>query len=1349
MRQWSPFRTTWLSIFWLLPALALTQSDRLETLSIRDGLSQGFVSAHLQDREGFLWIGTKNGLNRYDGRQVRVFGADPSNPYALSNDYILSLHEYGDFILVGTNGGGLNIFHKKTQRFFRLPEQLPGGGQLFSPLVFAAFVDQSGHIWLHLWKENTYLNGPLFRLQTPAGFWERLAQANDPWTGVSISGPSPRPWQMVYPAKARDVIWMSEGDALVRLETGSGRTDSFHLQTTVEKMVEDNSGNFWVFCNSQQRKRLLRFEGGVFREIKTDFQVDRMYGFDLQNRLMLDSGGDFLRLPTGHAPETLYARDVDLRLPQVTGTRTVTDRSGVVWLSTLGYGLFKLSPQTGRFRTVFEGASIYSPPFVDTSGLVVYFPLGKKGPETDPPGRPHPLKNLTVTGYNHRYLRDRAGRQWLWHSMGNKHRLLRLGASGNIEKQYFERQTLQMGACIGIGADGVVQVAHNGKIIRVNPADDHTEVFDYSGILPYGHEVRAMAQTANGCWWFATDFGLLEAVPERGAFRFGIHKQNPADPDALRNENIACLLVDPADSALLWMGTKGGGLECLDTRTGKVRHFSTKNGLPNDVIYGLLDDGAGNLWMSSNRGLIRYNPATGSIKNFTEADGLLSDEFNTWAYAKTPNGELMFGGVNGLHIFDPKNWKDNTVLPPVLITGLTVNNIQLNAGDSTGLLATAPEWTGRIVLPYGQNSIALTFAALEFTAPSKNRFRYYLDGAEPAWAHEGNEATAQYLNLQPGTYTFKVMASNNDGVWNPEPATLQIVVLPPWYRSVWAYLGYFLIAAALIGGYLRFRLSRLRLQQQLALEHLQTERLKEMDEFKSRFFTNVSHEFRTPLTVILGSTEQAKTEMAKLDAPGARLPLSKLDLIRRSGENLLRLVNRILDLAKLESNTLKMENIQADVVPYLHYVAESLHSLANAKNILLRVESEVPSLVMDYDPERLLQIVYNLLSNAVKFTPSGGRVTMRLKVEKNGPGKQELLVSISDTGVGIPPDDLPFVFNRFFQAGNRAYAGESGSGIGLSLTAELAKAMGGSVTAESTVGKGSTFTVRLPVTRVAPLESPLPSAEPMRLSGHEPLPVILTDGAPTDPLLLIIEDNPEVVEYLGSALSEGYRLEFAYNGRAGIEKAFEAIPDIVVSDVMMPEKDGFEVCEALRSDERTSHIPIVLLTARAGVEDRIAGLRRGADAYLAKPFHPEELRVTLLKLIELRRSLQARYSASGPVVAAGNEAENVEDAFLQKLRSAVESRLSDPGFSGEELCRALGMSYPVVYRKLSALTGRSLNVYIRLVRLQKARELLLASTLGIAEIAYETGFNDPKFFSRVFSEEFGMPPSAFREKMGK
>lgn len=1360
--------TRWVVVC-LLPLFARGQSGRVETLSIRDGLSQGFVSTHMQDREGFLWIGTKNGLNRYDGRHFKIFSADPSNPHSLSNDYILSLHEYGDFILVGTNGGGLNIFHKKTQRFYRMPRELPDGGQLFSPLVFAAFVDQNGQIWLHLWKENTYLNGPVFRLQLPPGFWERLPEATDPWAGVSISSPSTRYWQTIYLNKARDAIWMSENEALARLETGSGRLDSFHLPGTAERIIEDPSGRIWAFCNSPALQMLLRLDAGVFREIKADFPIDRFYGFDLQHRLMLGSAGNFVRLPAGHVPEMLRIRDADLRLPKAAGLRSIIDRSGIVWLSTLGYGLFKLSPQTGRFRTLFEDASIYSPPFVDTSGLIGYFPLGRKGPETYPPDHPHPLKKVPATGYNHRYQRDRNGRHWLWHSMGNKHRLIRLDASGNIEKQYFERQTLQMGACIGLDAEGRVQVAHNGKLIRVNSADDRTEVFDYSSVLPYGHEVRAMAQTANGYWWFATDFGLLQAIPENGSFKFSIHQQNPADPDALRNENIACLLVDPADAALLWMGTKGGGLECLDTRSGKVRHLSTKNGLPNDVIYGLLDDSAGNLWMSSNRGLIRYHPASGSIKNFTEADGLLSDEFNTWAYAKAPNGELLFGGVKGLHIFDPKNWTDNAVPPPVFITDLTVNNIPLSAGDSTGLLTSAPEWTGRIVLPYGQNSIALTFAALEFTAPSKNRFRYYLEGAEPAWVHEGYDATAQYLNLQPGTYTFKVMACNNDGVWNPRAASLQIVVLPPWYRSWWAWLLYALLAAVLVAGYMRFRINRLRLQQQLAIEHLRTERLREMDEFKSRFFTNISHEFRTPLTVILGSAAQAEQQLeqwqpkAGKEQDGAfQILKNKLDMVRRSGQNLLQLVNQILDLAKLESRTLTLQYVRGDVIPYLRYVAESLHSVANAKNILLRVDTALPALEMDYEPERLLQIVYNLLSNAIKYTPSGGRVVMKLAIGnwKSETGHDanpqfpmsnvQFQISISDTGIGIPPDDLPFIFDRFFRAGNQHLAREGGAGIGLALTRELVEAMKGDIAVESSLDTGTTFTVTLPVSTLAPeAGSPVPEIPAVTvLLPPEARLAPATENADRD-CILLIEDNPDVVAYLESCLSDRYRLEYAYNGHAGIERALEIIPDLIVSDVMMPEKDGFEVCEALRLDERSSHIPIVLLTARATVEDRIAGLRRGADAYLAKPFHPEELHATLHRLLEMRQNLRARYASGGDLPPAATETERVEDVFLQKIRAEVGQRLSDSNFSGEELCRALGMSYPVVYRKLSALTGRSLNVYIRLIRLQNAREMLLSTTLGIAEIAYATGFNDPKFFSRVFSEEFGVSPSVFRSSAGK
>ncbi|MCB0578420.1 MAG: response regulator, partial [Phaeodactylibacter sp.] len=470
---------------------------------------------------------------------------------------------------------------------------------------------------------------------------------------------------------------------------------------------------------------------------------------------------------------------------------------------------------------------------------------------------------------------------------------------------------------------------------------------------------------------------------------------------------------------------------------------------------------------------------------------------------------------------------------------------------------------------------------------------------------------------------------------------------------------------------------------------------------------------------------------------------SKLRLIRRNGEVLLRLISQILDLAKLESNTLKINYVQGDILPYLRYISESLHSVANARNVMLRLESNEASIVMDYDPERLLQIVHNLLSNAVKFTPSGGKVALRADMA-NDRGGPYLRLSVADTGAGIPPEDLPYIFDRFRQANNLEKAGTGGTGIGLALTKELVNAMNGDISVESELGKGAAFTVRLPVTNKA--ES-LKSSELSQALAETPArprqaPASTLNPQPSSVNLLIIEDNPDVVEYLTDCLKDNYALDFAYNGRAGIEKALENIPDLIVSDVMMPEKDGFEVVETLKHDERTSHIPIVMLTARADVESRIKGLRRGADAYLAKPFHREELLATLNNLLEWRKKLQAKFSAM--VLSPSSLTSGPEDAFLQKLHTAVQERIGDAGLKAEDICRAVGMGRSNLYAKLSALTGMSFNIYLRSLRLHKAKELLQTSDLNVSEVAYKVGFNDPKYFSRVFSEEFGLPPSELK-----
>ena len=525
-------------------------------------------------------------------------------------------------------------------------------------------------------------------------------------------------------------------------------------------------------------------------------------------------------------------------------------------------------------------------------------------------------------------------------------------------------------------------------------------------------------------------------------------------------------------------------------------------------------------------------------------------------------------------------------------------------------------------------------------------------------------------------------------------------------------------------------------------EQLAAVQLRELDQTKTRFFSNISHEFRTPLTVILGMTDEITgTATAK-------------QLIQQSGQNLLRLVNQLLDFSKIDSGKLELKPQLGDLVPYLQYLLENFQSMATHKNVQLSFEPGMEKVKMGFDKEKMQHIISNLLSNAIKFTPRDGKV--KLEIGELEIGESQILISVSDTGIGIPADQLPRIFERYFQVNDPMSQGEPGSGIGLAFTKELVELMRGRIEVKSEAGKGSVFTVILPyhpVVEVTSLREDL-AGEQEGVISFNPTREMTPSPTPSSPLrkdvtslsnelpsLLLIEDTPEVVTYIKTILQNKYEITVAENGQIGIEKAVELIPDIIISDIMMPIKDGFAVTRFLKNDERTSHIPIILLTAKADAGSRLAGLERGADAYLAKPFDKKELKVRLEQLVELRKKLQARYAHFTPPQPTADVGLQIEDAFLQKINGTIEANLGEAEFNVNELCSEMLMSRSQLFRKLKALTGRSIVAYLRSARLHKAKELLLTGRYNVSEVAYQVGFNDPKYFSRTFSQEFGHPPT--------
>ncbi len=779
----------------------------------------------------------------------------------------------------------------------------------------------------------------------------------------------------------------------------------------------------------------------------------------------------------------------------------------------------------------------------------------------------------------------------------------------------------------------------------------------------------------------------------------------------------------------IWLGTNTGLLEYDHSRKTIARH-QQRDGLPGAKVNGILEDDHGHLWLSFyEEGIARFNPDIKTITHFSKSEGLGSNRFWLQSCAKDENGYFYFGD-DGIAVFHPDSIKTNKVIPPVYITGLEVLNKAVVPGSADSILRQPIYLTSNIELTYNQNVITFQYNALNYLNAEKNQYAYQLEGFDADWQYVGNKREATYTNLSPGTYTFRVKGSNNNNQWNEAGTSLKITVHPPWYLTWWAYLGYIMLGLSSLFALYRFQLNR-------QLEQQEAHRLAELDAFKTQLYTSITHEFRTPLTIILGMAERATEFFDKNDRAGFQ---QAAHLVRRNGKQLLRLVNQMLDLARLQAKKMDIQWQQDDVVHFLKYLAESFHSMATDKEVSVQQTYEQSVFVMDFDADKLQKIVSNLLSNAIKFSREGGKVTLRSRKEKG-----HFVIEVEDEGVGIAAKDIPHVFDRFFKS-NGVSSHVSGTGIGLALTKELVKLLGGTISVESEPGRGSLFVVHLPIHQWAEQTSKVPLDE-MDVTPTVPsTPLRIPAGQQQEfPLILIVEDNEEVTWYLSGCLEDKYQLAHANNGQEGIEKAIALIPDFIISDVMMPLINGYELCHTLKKDQRTSHIPILLLTAKADTQSRISGLQQGADAYLTKPFDKEELFVRIDKLLELRLALRVRYENGIPAAPMPGTTETIiEYAFLTQLREIIVQRLDDPALDVTYICKQIGMSRTQLHRKITALTGHSTTRFVRSVRYQKAKGLLHQSELTIAEIAYQVGFSDPAYFSRMFKKETGATPTDFR-----
>ncbi|MFC5409464.1 ATP-binding protein [Larkinella bovis] len=1272
---------------------ALAQSDGWrppEIITQRQGLPQGFVPSIVQDRQGFIWVGTLAGLGRYDGTNFKTFQSvivHELKPDAQGRLWIRSEHD-------------LDRFDPATETFYRFTHQPLYQKNIQRDSIRCFFVDNQNRLWM-----SPRAGGLLqIDLRTNHYRWFR----HQPGQPGSLSHPLIR--QIVQDRQGR--IWLATEAGLDRLDESADRFVHYPFGTpnglpdaSLLGLYARTNGD--LLLATEKHLTVYQTRTGTFKA----FKLPKTYQKETKTDFATDSqGNDYVAI------NGLY------RFDDTNGVRLLTDpvgnqsyrciyidRSDVLWVGTNGDGVLKFNLRASLFQTIRYRDGFQADLFTRFLGL---------------PAAELPPALAKGYAYNFRSVSDRHGKLWV-----------SVGTSGvyQLDLRTKKWQAIPLPETIGSGPAmhpvlltidlaGHIWLGHHLKAWRYNEKQHTWELFPWV-IRPKADSQRVSLQMVvdhQAIWVITGSNGLFRTDRKTGQLHHFTHR--PGDSASLSSNLLTCLVADPSDSTRLWVGTFGAGLCRFDKRTGRSICFSTKTGLPNDVIYSVLPDRKGFLWVATNQGLGRLNQRTLQTHSYTYEDGLLAEEFNRFHQLQLPDGRLALGGLEGITAFDSRQIRDDSYHPPVQITDILINNKAIEAGELTQNRTIHTVST--LNLKHNQNFVTVHFAAMQFNRHDKIRFRYQLEGLDAEWI-ETERPLAVYTDLRPGEYTLKLNASNTSGIWSPHVRRLSMIVQQPWWTTWWALSGYTLILVSI--GYIAVRsyLNRLQLRQ-----------LQSLDAMKTRFFSNITHEFRTPIALIMTPAEQL---LNRLQEPEDR---KRLYTINRNANQLLDLVNQLLDLSKLEAGAIKVEEARGNLAELVGTMVQSFQAAAEARGIELRYETVPLSEEYWFDTGKLERIVTNLIANALKFTQTGGRVECRLSPLKD-PGSDGILLTVSDSGIGIAPDHLPHIFDRFYQvedsvAGLSAQKQQGGTGIGLSLVKEFVELQGGTIRVKSGLGTGTTFTVSLPyrpaVSSVGqPNEAPTPLAREADAAIH----------------LLIVEDNQELAMYIAESFPDSYRIIQASNGAEGLALALGQMPDLIISDVLMPVMDGYTLVRKLKADIRLNHIPVILLTAKSAYESRVEGLKAGANDYITKPFHMEELRLRVRNLLDQQRQYREwiRGRLTNPDTAPMVSSPESPEPFFEILYPVLEKNLDNPHFGVEELSHELRLSRTGLYRKMKTLTGLSTNEVIRNYRLKRATQYLRQG-LNSSETAYQVGFDSPAYFTKCFRDFYQMTPMEFVTKGG-
>ena len=1330
---------------WMLNA-ATTEDIRFAHIGMEEGLSHSTIFSITQDKEGNLWFATFDGVNKYDGYNFTVYRHQYTNPKSIASDIsrCVAVDDSGQ-IWVGTREG-LSLYNRRKDAFSNYYYKKKGQNVTVNSIApmkdDCLLLGTSEGILLFDTKTERFLNDTL--------------------------SSSLHLLKSTVLVRQGDFIYIGADDGIYSYTISGG---------VLKKLVEldKDTRTQTILCQMFSRLWIATEGSGLYmydlksKEIKNYRNDDGKSGLnsnyvrslelDNENRLWVGTYGglNIYKEATDNFSSIISSEIQEGSLSQNSVRSIFKDSQGGMWLGTYWGGLNYYHPLCNRFQRIKHV------PFLNS------------------------LSNNVVSCI----VEDNKNNLWIGTSDGG------LNFYDNTTQKYknylFDSGTLGVPfkdiktVYVDEAHDKIYVGAHAGGMMVLNRKSGNVEYYNrQNSNLPSNNIYSIISDNNGGLWIASLDYMLHFDIDKRNftiitadkqghklqsfnrlLFRdskqriwiggeMGLAVYNQIGTSLLTNTDyhidavlkqalVNCLYE--SSSGQIWVGTRNG-LFALKEGSKDLQQYTTTDGLPSNVIYGILEDAYGRLWISTNQGLCCMNPENGKFRNFTIVDGLQGNQFNAGSYCRKDNGNMLFGGVNGITTFRPETLIDNPYTPQPVINKLLVFNKEVLPDDETGILKESIEYTDHITLTSSQNSFAISFVVSNYIAGKHNSFAYKLEGYNDEWYKQSDISPVSYSNLPAGDYTFCIKAANNDGKWNEEPTMLHIRILPVWYCTWWALTLFALSFILLVVGMVRFFWLRKSMQAEIRMERLDKEKREEISQMKIRFYVNISHELRTPLTLIVAPLQEL------LNSIKGHWEHEQLSYIQRNTNRLLHLVNQMMDYRRAELGIFELRPIYANAYKRVLNSFVNYENHAKRKDIDYNFYTELQDEDVLFDENYLDLIVNNLLSNAFKFTEVGECITIKLFKED-----KDLVLQVADTGIGISKEKQEKIFERFYQVEN----GREGSGIGLSLVQRLVELHHGRITLQSEPGKGSVFSIYLPQDKSAYSEEELlgerGNVEEQRVystnahdiyTGDESMPDAIEEENGDDSnkrgTILVVEDNDELRQYLVNGLSAQFNLLEAENGQKALELLKDQEVDLIITDVMMPVMDGVKFCKLVKQNLRTCHIPVYMLSAKIDVKYQLEGLQVGADDYIAKPFSMEVLKAKIMNMLRTRYRVFERYSTMTEIEPEKLTNNTMDEELLKKAIAVIEKNMDNVEFSTEQFAREMNMSRSNLHLKLKAITGKSAIDFIHKIRFNRACQLLKEGRYSVSEISFMVGYNTPSYFAARFKRYIGCLPTEYGKK---